>query len=118
MALIAAWLFARTRLLSISCGYKISRGFQDVKVPYLVHKSKDDLFISHEAFGKLAPEFSKLGGCGSGQIGRVSNDTSRVWLLMWVVVSHIIVRVQNTIRPFGDGNVIDCVGKFGKVLNN
>lgn len=87
-----------------------------VHVVGLVHKAKDDLLVVHEAVSKLTPEFTKLlGGCGSG-VGGVADNASGHGLLGWVVVAHVVVRVQDAVGALGDGDVVHGVFDLGEVL--
>lgn len=87
-----------------------------VHVMGLVHESKDDLLVVHEAASKLAPEFSKLlGSCGS-RVGGVANNASGHGLLRWVVVAHVVVRVQDAVGALRDSDVVHGIFNLGEVL--
>ena len=73
---------------------------------YLVHNTKDNLLVILETAGKLAPEGSELVSGGGGHIAGVTNDASGHWLLGGIVVSHVVVRIQDAVRSLGDGHVI------------
>ena len=83
---------------------------------YLVHKPEDNLLVAHEAASKLAPKFTELlGGC-RGRVRGVADDASGHGLLRWVVVSHVVVGVQNAVGALGDGDVVHGVLDLGEVL--
>ena len=64
---------------------------------YLVHNAENDLLIIRKTSGQLLPELLELLGCGGIGIGRASNDGARRWLLGRIIVSHVIMRVENGI---------------------
>jgi hypothetical protein len=85
---------------------------------YLVHEPEDNLLIGLETPSKLTPERAELGCCGCSHIRGISDDTASRWLLGGVVVSHVVVRIQDGISTLGDGDIIDGSLKFGEVLEN
>lgn len=82
----------------------------------LVHKAKDNLLVVHESASKLAPEFTELlGGCRH-RVRGIANDAAGHGLLRWVVVSHVVVGVQDAVGALGDGDVVHGVLNLGEVL--
>lgn len=76
---------------------------------YLIHEAEYHFRVVLEASSELTPERGKL-GCGSGiWITCVSNNTSCHGLLRWVVVSHVVVRVEESVGTFCFCNVVYCV---------
>ena len=83
---------------------------------YLVHESEDHFRVVFKPSRKLAPELPELSRCRSVRVTGVSDYTSGAWLLGWVVVSHVVVWVENGVCSLGYGNVVDGVGVVAKML--
>src|SRR4051794_7307164 len=89
----------------------------ELGVSYLIHKSKDSLLIGFKAPSKFAPERSELGCTSCFWICSITDDASSCWLLGRIVVSHIIVGIQDTVRSLGDSDIVHRCGKLRVVLN-
>lgn len=72
----------------------------------LVHEPEDDALVVGEPRRELAPELAKLRRRRGVGVGRVPDDAARVWLGAGVVVSHVVVRIENGIGALGRGDIV------------
>ena len=81
---------------------------------YLVHDTKDNMLIVLVPPSKLLPESLELRSSGGGRVTGVSDDGASGRLLRRVVVTHVVVRVQDSISTLvGDGS--DGIVEIAKV---
>lgn len=83
---------------------------------HLIHESKNDLWIRCKASGKGSPETCKLGCGGSFRISCIANDASGCWLLGGIIISHIVVGIQDAVGTFGDRDVVYSSCELGVIL--
>ena len=117
---IAAWSLARTRLVAISCGF-FSVSVSDLTMEeacatYFIHETKNNLVVVCKSPSQFMPELTKLCGCGSLWVRRIANDTSRERLLRGIIVSHVVMRIQNSVPALGHCNIVDSICKEAIVL--
>ena len=71
---------------------------------WLVHDAEYHLFVIDITRGELVPKLLELLGACGRWVGVVTNHRSSQRLLARIVVTHVIVRVQNCVCAFaGDG---------------
>jgi hypothetical protein len=119
MAAMAALLLVKMRLVSISWGsdMSINNSTFGWRSSYLVHETEDDISVVLKSTGEFTPENSELSSGSSLRIRRVSDDATRGWLLGWVIVPHVVMRIQDRISSFCFCNIIDSIGEVTIVLN-
>lgn len=83
---------------------------------YLIHNPEDDLLVIPEPSRKFAPELSKLFSGGSGRVTGITDDAPGHWLLRRIVVSHVVMRVQDAVSSLLDSDVVNRILEFGEVL--
>jgi hypothetical protein len=82
----------------------------------LIHQSKNNLRIVCKPSSKFSPKRTKLYSCCRFRIARVPDHAPGRWLLGGVVVSHVIVWIQDRVGVFSDGYVVNWVLKVSEVL--
>jgi hypothetical protein len=78
------------------------------KATYLIHDSENHIVVVCEAAGEFVPEGLPL-CCGSGGgVGGIADDAAARGLLRWVVVSVVVVYIENGCQG------ISCVAAISK----
>jgi hypothetical protein len=106
----------RARLANSSNGSLVIRQHKTSRhIMRLVHKSKNNLGVILESLCKRAPESTKLSSGCCGGITRVADYGSGEWLGGGVVVTHVVVGVDDGVGGFVEGDVVDGIGVVGEV---
>jgi hypothetical protein len=82
----------------------------------LIHQPKDNLRVICKSPSKFSPECTKLGSCRRFRIASAPDDAPGRWLLGGIVIPHVVVRIQDCVCSFCDGDVVDGIGKVPEML--
>jgi hypothetical protein len=85
-------------------------------VVWLVHQAENHFLVVFEAAREFPPKGSELCSCGGCVVGNVADDRSGEGLRGWISVAHVVMRVEDGIGAFFEGNVVDGLFVVVKVL--
>ena len=81
-----------------------------------VHYSENYIGVVEEAGGEFLPEGLEVVSRRGVGVAGVANNAAGRGLLGWVVVTHVIVGVEDGIGALCEGDVVDSIFVEGEVL--
>jgi hypothetical protein len=85
-------------------------------ISHLIHKSENNLLIRGKSPSKFTPELAELSSSGCFGVSSITDDASCSRLLRRIVVSHVVVWIQDTISSFCNSDIVYCIGELGIIL--